>query len=142
MKATKLLAQTCYGLFALIFLAAGASVLVLPEPMKQAILEESHGDLNVLHILQELGSTLVFMGLTSFWFIRHYEVSQVFHWSMTAFWALIALVHWFDVRGGSASTGESLVIAIPLVLFLAIGVLRIASQCCPSPATGKQACCA
>src|SRR5262245_56291566 len=100
MKTTRVLAKTCYGVFGTLFLAAGASVLLvntglLPDALRDAVGEESRGDLHMLHVMQEFGSLLVFAGLITFWFLRHYAQSQPFHWAMTAFWGLLALVHWF-----------------------------------------------
>jgi len=134
------LAKLIYGLFAVGCLVLGAWVLLygtglLPASMKQALLAEAHGDLNTLHIVQEFASLLVFAGLISLWFVWHYEQSRVFHWALTAFWALIALVHWFDVRGPHESIGGPLIITVPLVVFLATGLLRAACDRPPGKST-------
>jgi hypothetical protein len=42
---------------------------------------------------------------------------------MTTFWALFALVHWFDVRGPVRLDTGVLVNAIPFVLFLLVGLV-------------------
>jgi hypothetical protein len=131
--ATRVLAQSVYGLFGAGFLAVGASALLvntglLPEALRGAILDESQGNLDILHILQEFGSLLVFAGLVTFWFLGHYERSQAFHWSLTAFWGLLALVHWIDVRGPNPSIGGPLVTTVPFILFVAIGLLRAATE--------------
>jgi hypothetical protein len=78
--------------------------------------------------MQELGSVLVFVGLITFWFLRHYEQSQPFHWSMTAFWGLFALAHWFDVRSPFPSVGGPLMTTLPFLLFVLIGLLRLATE--------------
>jgi hypothetical protein len=87
------------------------------------ILEIGHNDLNGLHIAQEFSSLLIFAGLITFWFLRHYEQSQGFHWAMTTFWGLFALVHWFDVRGPIESVKGPLINTAPFVLFLALGLV-------------------
>jgi len=126
---TRALARSIYGLFAALFLVAGVSVLLLgtgllPEAVKDIIVGFAEGHGNTLHIMQEFASLLVFVGLITLWFIRHYDQSRAFHWAMTAFWGLIALVHWFDVRGPCPSVVGPLVNTVPLVLFLVIGLLR------------------
>jgi hypothetical protein len=131
--ATRVLAQSVYGLFGAGFLAIGASALLvntglLPDACRSAILDESRGNLDILHILQEFGSLLVFAGLITFWFLWHYEQSQAFHWSLTAFWGLVGLVHWFDVRGPNPSVGGPLVTTVPFMLFMVIGLLRTATE--------------
>jgi hypothetical protein len=127
------LAQALYGLIAATFLAAGTSVVLLktgllPANVHAGIEDFGHGDGNTLHIIQELSSLLVLVGLLTFWFMRHYEQSQFFHWSMTAFWALIAFVHWVDVRGPSDEVAGPLITTIPFFLFVAIGLLRLATE--------------
>ena len=112
--AVQFVAILVYGVFASGCLAAGTLVLLvgfgfLPAFLKNAIVEESHGDLQTLHIIQEFGSILVLVGLITFWFVRHYRQSRAFHWSMTAAWGLIAMVHWIDVRGPRSSFGGPLV---------------------------------
>jgi hypothetical protein len=134
MKATtRVLAKGCYGVFGAGLLVAGASVLLvgaglMPDAHRDAIVAETRGDLDTLHVAQEFGSLLVFAGLITFWFLWHYERSQFFHWSMTAFWALLALVHWFDVRGPSPSVVGPLVTTVPFILFASVGLLRVATE--------------
>src|SRR5215469_6605042 len=101
---SSILAKSMYVLFGALYVAAGATPLMLstgllPDAVKATLLEAAHGDLNVVHISQEFGSLLIFVGLITFWFAWHYEQSLFFHWAMTAFWALFALIHWCDVRG-------------------------------------------
>jgi hypothetical protein len=123
-----MLAKALYILFGVSYLAAGITVLLfrtglLPAQVKELLLDVAHGDLNALHISQEFGSLLVFAGLITLWFARHYPQSLFFHWAMTTFWALFALVHWFDVRGDVRFDTGVLVNAIPFVLFLAVGLV-------------------
>src|SRR5215470_3745726 len=99
-----ILARSLYVLFGVLYITAGTVVLLfrtglLPDAVKNSLLDLANGDLNTVHISQEFGSLLVFAGLITLWFARHYEQSLFFHWAMTTFWALIALIHWFDVRG-------------------------------------------
>src|SRR5262249_23026083 len=126
------------GLFGTLYLAAGATVLLfrtglLPDPVKQIIIDSTQGDLNSVHIVQELGSALIFIGLITFWFIWQYEQSNWFHWAMTTFWGLFALVHWFDVRGPFPSVAGPLINTIPYLLFTSIGLLTIRRQATSDP---------
>jgi hypothetical protein len=119
-----------YTLFGTLYLVAGIAVLLfrtgfLPEAVKNVILDTAQGDMNSVHITQEFGSVLVFVGLITFWFVRRYEQNLFFHWAMTAFWGLFALIHWFDVRGGPVRVDSGVLInTIPFILFLSIGLLR------------------
>jgi uncharacterized protein YjeT (DUF2065 family) len=123
-----LLAKALYILFGTLYLAAGTVVLLfrtglLPAGVKDLLLDVAQGDLNALHISQEFGSLLVFAGLITLWFVRHYQQSLFFHWAMTTFWALFALVHWFDVRGPVRFDTGVLVNTIPFILFLSVGLV-------------------
>jgi ABC-type uncharacterized transport system permease subunit len=73
----KPIAQSLYGFFAATFLIAGASVLslrtgLLPDAVSSIVMDIANGDFNAVHLLQEFGSLMVFGGLISIWFIRHY----------------------------------------------------------------------
>jgi hypothetical protein len=78
--------------------------------------------------MQEFGSLLVFVGLITFWFVRHYDRSWPFHWAMTLFWGLLALVHWFDVRGPVESVIGPAINTVPFGLFVLLGLLRLRSE--------------
>jgi hypothetical protein len=130
---TRILATALYGLFGGLFLLAG-SILVLngagllPDALSERFASLVAGNREIVHILQEYGCLLLVLGLLTLWFVRHYEVSGSFHWAMTAFWALVALIHWFDVRGPVESLVGPLINTTPFVLFLAIGLLRLATD--------------
>jgi hypothetical protein len=125
----RVLAKSLYGLIAGGFLVVGGSVLLLgtgllPGRVRDLFYDVGGGDRSTLHLMQEYGSLLVFIGLITLWFIRNYAVSRTFHWVMTAFWGLIALVHWFDIRGPAESVVGPLVNSVPFALFVAVGLLR------------------
>jgi len=123
----RILAKSLYVLFGALYLVVGLIALsfrtgLFPEALKNALLDMAHGHLNVVHISQEFGSLLIFAGLITIWFARHYQESLFFHWAMTTFWALFALIHWFDVRGPIRFDVGVLINAIPLFLFLSVGL--------------------
>jgi hypothetical protein len=125
---TRVLAQSLYGLSGTVYLVVGFTVLLfrtglLPDPIRDIISVVGQGDLNSVHLIQEFGTALVFLGLITFWFMRHYEQSLWFHWAMTTFWGLLALVHWYDVRGPFESVVGPLINSIPFGLFVAVGLV-------------------
>jgi len=128
-KTTRILAKAVYALFAALFLAAGVTTLLvntglLPEALRDIVVQFSQNNLGMLHIIQEFGTLLVFAGLVTLWFIRHYDESRYFHWAFTAYWAIMALIHWFNVAGPYESIVGPLVNTVPFAIFLTIGVLR------------------
>src|SRR5438105_11450764 len=118
---TRALAKAFYGFFGVIYLIAGGSVLLLgtgflPDAVRDLIVSLGQANEHTLHIMQEFGSLLVFVGLITLWFVRHYDQSWTFHWAMTVFWGLFALIHWVDVRGSFRSAVGPLINTIPLSL--------------------------
>ena len=125
--------QFVYGLFGVLFIVAGLSVLalrtnLLPEAIQNIIVNEAQGNLQALHLLQEFSALLVFAGLMSLWAIARYEHSKPYHWATTTFWGLFALAHWFDVRGPWQSLLGPVINTVPFVLFGLIGLLRIVAE--------------
>ena len=129
----ELIAKSVYGFFGVIFLLVGSVVMLfhsglLPGAIQSVILGFARDDPYALHLIQEFASILVFAGLISLWFIKHYRLSKSYHWAMTTFWALFAIAHWFDGRGRPLSDPGVLIDTIPFVLFLLIGFARWNSE--------------
>ena len=125
----RVVANSLYRLVGIVSLMFGTGVLLLtthllPAAIGEFIIKFGHDDPTTLHILQELGSVLIFVGLISFWFARHYEQSLPYHWAMTTFFMFIALAHWFDFRGSFHPGAGQLVNTIPFIVFVLVGMLR------------------
>jgi hypothetical protein len=122
--------QSLYLLVGATFLLGGSGVLLLgtgllPVPVRDVILSIGEDNLNTLHLMQEYATLLVVVALLTFWFVAHYEMSRPFHWAMTVFWGLIALVHWFDPRGEFHYGLAEAITSVPFVLFVVLGLLRV-----------------
>ena len=125
----KATAKFVYVIVGTVFLIGGGTVMLLhtgllPESVRNLVLNFAHGDSLAVHLIQEMASILVFVGLITFWFVRHYEISKAYHWAMTTFWALFALAHWFDGREGPRSVKGPMINTIPFAVFFLIGILR------------------
>src|SRR5262245_11133722 len=130
MRVIHLVTKIVYGLFGVLFVLVGGSVLLvntglLPHALRNIIVDyAAEGDDRLLHVIQEWGNAHLLLGLAAFWFIRHYDRSQAFHWAMTTYFAVDALIHWFDVRGAPESIVGPLINTIPVVVFVTLGLLR------------------
>jgi hypothetical protein len=74
--AAKIVVQSLYTLTGLLFLITGTAVLLLgtgrlPAAARDLILEIGGGNPNALHVMQELASALVCLGMIALWFARH-----------------------------------------------------------------------
>jgi hypothetical protein len=133
-KFTRILATFVYGIMAAAFLAAGVITLLvntglLPDAVRNVVVVQfSQNNNGFLHIIQELGTLLVLVGLVLVWCVLHYEQSRFIHWALTAYWALMALIHWFNVAGPWESIVGPLINTIPVLLFLTIGLLRESAE--------------
>ena len=126
---TRLLTRLVYAVVGVLFLLVGTGVLLLgtgllPAPVTDVILTVGENNVNTLHLMQEYAALLVLVALLTFWFVRHYEQSRGFHWAMTAFWGVIAVIHWFDPTGKFHSGPGEAINSAPFLLFVLLGLLR------------------
>jgi hypothetical protein len=129
MRLVQTINKIVYGLIGLFFALVGGSVLLLntvllPAAIRNIILDFAKGDGQLLHVIQEWGNAHLLLGLLTFWFIRHFEQSLAFHWLMTAYFAIDALIHWFHVAGPPESVVGPVINTIPLIVFVTLGLLR------------------
>jgi hypothetical protein len=129
MRVIHVITKIVYGLFGVFFVLVGGSVLLwntglLPVAVRNMIDDYAQGDGRLLHVIQEWGNAHLLLGLLTFWFIRHYDQSQAYHWAMTAYFAVDALIHWFHVAGPPESIVSPLINTVPFVLFVTLGLLR------------------
>ena len=129
----RVVTRSLYVLLGTILFLGGTGVLLLgtgllPIPVQDLILAIGENNLNTLHLMQEYATLLVLVALLTFWFVKHYEMSRPFHWAMTVFWGLIAIVHWFDPRGEFHYGVAEAITSAPFVLFVAVGLLRERSE--------------
>jgi hypothetical protein len=97
---------------------------LLPMRLHDLVFELGLNDPLGVHVVQEMATLYVLLGVMLLWFARHYEHSERFHWLMT-FWTLLLLwVHWFSAYGTFNNEPQVIVDAIPFVVFLTLGLLR------------------
>jgi hypothetical protein len=125
----RLVTRSLYVVLGVIFLLSGSAVLLLgtgllPASVADLILSVGEDNPHTLHLMQEYAALLVLVALLTFWFAKHYERSRAFHWAMTFFWGLIALIHWFEPKGAfHVGLGEA-INSVPFILFVTVGLIR------------------
>jgi hypothetical protein len=133
-KLTRILAKGTYAIMGAAFLAAGVSTLLvntglLPDGVRDVIVVQfGQNNSGFLHILQELGSLLVLVALMTLWCVWNYERSRAFHWMLAAYWAIMAVIHWFNVASPTVSVVGGLINTIPVAVFLTLGLMRVATE--------------
>jgi hypothetical protein len=111
-----------YLLLGIIVLLLGTGLL--PTWVHDWIFEIGHGNPDTMHLIQEMGTLWVLVGLLLIWFAWHYDQSIQFHWAMTLYLSLDAFIHWFSAYGKFENEPRALINAIPFFLFLVLGLLR------------------
>jgi hypothetical protein len=119
--------RVIYVLLGTYHLLAGIVVIllgtgVLPVQVHDLIFEVGQNNPKTLHLIQEIGTLWVLVGILLFWFAWH--LSNRFHWAMTFYLSLDAFVHWFNAYGQFEHKPRALINAIPFLLFLVLGLLR------------------
>ena len=118
-----------YVLLGGFYLSLGIVVLLLgtgllPGWVHDQIFEIGQNNPFTLHLIQETATLWVLVGMLLFWFARHYDQSLKFHWAMTFYLSLDALVHWFSPYGKFENEPRAIINAVPFFVFLVLGLLR------------------
>jgi len=114
------LAGTYYLLVGFVVILLGTGLL--PAGIHDLIVEAGQNNPKTLHLIQEIGTLWVLVGMLLFWFAWH--LSNSFHWAMTFYLSLDAFVHWFNADGQFEHKPRALFNAIPFLVFLILGLLR------------------
>ena len=123
------LTRAVYVLMGVLALLIGIVALLpgtglLPARLHDLVFEFGVNDPVGIHVVQEMATLYVLLGVMLLWFARHYEQSMRFHWLMT-FWTLLLFwVHWFSAYGTFNNEPAVILDAIPFVVLLVLGLLR------------------
>lgn len=75
-----------------------------------------------VHILQEFGCSLAFLGLISWWYSFNLDKGKAINLILTIFFVLLALVHWIDFFKGNLSITSPLINSIPMLVLTVMHV--------------------
>lgn len=121
--------KVVYGFFGLGYLFIGAGSMLLPTGWlpKSVAGRFLHGEtLSPFgeHLLQEFGTVVLATGLVFLLQASRKVPSRGFHWAMTFYFSLDALIHWIGPEGPIGSWSRGLVNSIPFGVMLLLGVLH------------------
>jgi len=119
-----------YGLLGVLYVLLGmGSILLpagwLPQGIADSILPGEPLNAFAGHLLQEFGTVVFALGLVFLWRTWRKEYSRGFHWAMTFYCSLDALIHWVGPEGLVDSWPRGIVNSIPFVVMLLVGLLQL-----------------
>ena len=89
-------------------LAVFAPALVIPEAGQIPLAG---------HLIREQGAGFVFIGLMSFWCLRHFELRDPVHYAFLVFTGLLAGIHWMGYFGSGYYMWAAVVNSVPFLAF-------------------------
>ena len=100
----------------------------LPRGVADRVLVGETLNAFVEHLFQEFGTVVLALGLVFLWRARRKEYSRGFHWAMTFYFSLDALIHWVGPEGPIGSWPRGIFNSIPFAVMLLLGVLQLRAR--------------
>jgi Na+(H+)/acetate symporter ActP len=128
-NAVSVITRGVYALAGVLALLLGIVPLLtgtglLPQRVTELVFEFGVNDPVGIHVVQEMCTLYVLLGVMFLWFARHYEQSLRFHWLVTGWALLLFWVHWFTAYGEFRNEPAVIVDLIPFSVLLVLGLLR------------------
>src|SRR5262245_16270193 len=122
--------RTAYALLGILYVCLGAGSMLLPigwfpEGLAGRLLAGEILDPFSGHLLQEFGTVVLALGLVFVWRSSRKEYSFIFHWAMTLYFSLDALIHWVGPQGVIGSWPRGITNSVPFAVMLLLGVLQL-----------------
>ena len=119
-----------YGLLGVLYVLLGVGSMLLPtgwlpRGIADTILPGEPLNAFAEHLLQEFGTVVLALGLVFLWRARRKEYSRGFHWAMTFYCSLDALIHWVGPEGLIGSWPRGIVNSIPFAVMLLVGLPQL-----------------
>jgi hypothetical protein len=119
-----------YGLFGILYVLIGVGSMLLPagwlpQSLEGELLAGEELSAFVEHLLQEFGTVVLALGLLFLWYAGRNEYSRSFHWTVTVYFSLNALIHWVGPEGLVGSWSRGIINSIPFALMLLLGLLEL-----------------
>jgi hypothetical protein len=122
--------RVVYVLFGVLYILIGVGSFLLPlgwlpETVTGDMLAGESRSAFFDHLLQEFGIVVLALGLIFLWYARRKELSWGFHWLVTFYFALDALIHWVAPDGQISPWSRGTINTIPFAVMLLLGLLQL-----------------
>jgi len=122
--------RVVYGILGIVYLLIGTGSMLLPlgwlpERLTNDLLIGETPSAFVDHLLQEFGTVVLALGVVFLWYSSRKEQSRSFHWAMTFYFSLNALIHWIGPDGLIGSWSRGIINSIPFAVMLLLGLLQL-----------------
>jgi hypothetical protein len=118
--------RVVFGLFAagmLLLAGLGLSLPFVPDA-DTGFAPGSEAAVEILHVTQEAAAGMFALGLMAAWAARHPARSGAVHAALTAYFVLIAAIHWIDFARGERPLASGLVNSVPFAVLAALWRVR------------------
>ena len=124
--------RVVYFVLGILYVLIGAGSMLIPAgwfPQRLADRLLAGEILNPFgqHLLQEFGTVVLALGFVFLWYSRREKLSRTFHWAMTLYVSLDALIHWVGPQGIIGSLSRGIINSIPFGILLVLGLIEIRS---------------
>ena len=126
------LAKFLYGILGVLYLVVGIGAMLiptgwLPPTLVGDLLTDEMSTPAGEHLVQEFGTVVLAVGLIFLWRATQSAWSAGFHWAMTFYFSLDALIHWIGPDGPIGSWPRGAINSVPFALMLLLGLLQARS---------------
>jgi hypothetical protein len=124
------ISRIVYCLIGILYIVIGVGSMLVPAgwiPQRLAgdILTREITTPFTEHLLQEFGTVVLAIGLVFLWYARQQKQSRAFHWMMTFYLALDAVIHWIGPEGLIRPWSRGILNSIPFLVMLLLGLLQL-----------------
>lgn len=119
-----------YLLIGVIYMLIGMGAIFVPSGVLPAewIVSIYGSDISnslSMHMILEFGAALLALGSVFLWRARHSRYSPTFHWGMTTYFIVDAMIHWLGPDDAVDSLPHDLINTAPfLLLMVLVGALQ------------------
>ena len=114
-----------YGLIGAMYMLIGIGAIVVPTGLvpSQWVVGIYGSDVTSslsMHMILEFGAAVLALGSVFLWRSRHSRYSPTFHWGMTTYFIVDAMIHWLGPDDSVDSPLHDLINTVPFLILMAL----------------------